>query len=243
MGSSGYDDTPLAGLVAEACDHLDQALNVARPLYAELYFPTRLRPEALTVGAAPASRPPGPGDTAAQHAYGLMVRHVARAHEHLGRLNWEDPGRVWNPQPLLHVPWAHARLVTWTETETAVQRLTAMLADLVQAQAAGRLDVDAERVVRRACAEARAALVDAWDRPDDGGAGTSEAGTFVTPPSHWPGPNPRRCRRVVDEVSGERCGRIMGGRGGDVCQAHVQADYRARVRDAVVDADHGRRRR
>jgi hypothetical protein len=151
-----------------------------------------------------------------------MTRHIARAHHHL------DPGdgdsRHWRPTRVLGVPYDQARHVPLPELRVAVRTLQWLLAAWANTDLSALTARDRRRV-EAACDEAHAALA-AWDQPEHGRG--DEAGTFLRPPAHWPGRNPRRCKRLLADTCKDVNGALMGKRRGNTCQACAQVEYRRR---------------
>ncbi len=199
----------------DAVDKLVRARDLYTACYADAAWPTAVAFDAPKTRTLAVSGSQPPGDLVVREALERCARAVAGTLEHLGVADLHKPATERPPSPgNIH-----------GNVRTAVHLLLAVRDNAEQ------LDESARRRVHRACASARTAWR-VWDTIPariplaEASAYRAAHGTVATPPSHWPGPNPARCRRQVD---GKACGRLLEpGRRGKVCQVCANRDARRR---------------
>lgn len=229
--------------IADARDCLTRAAALYAQFWDAAYYPPaagrvetvmidnrRGVPEEYGVKARPtnppASKPPRGGDRELRGMLRSTVRRLQTCIEHLDATDTAPPTFPLTreaPPAIVQMHTIHAcRALTWAQNHHR---------ELNPAQ---------RRRIATACAHARGAL-QGWDTPPETGdmrratsiegfaraqlKARKEHGTAISPPEHWPGPNPRRCKREGCEGPDGKP-RLMGDRRGNVCQSCTDKDAR-----------------
>lgn len=237
--------------LAHAAMDARDCLTRAAALYAQhwrdaAYQTSKTNDAGKVSGGKPGSRAPV-GDVELHAALRASTRHLARCIDALTTAvgGGEPPHYplTSNAAPTivaLHTMHA-ARMLR--NVERSAEQLAAIRRDdpTEAEQAAEQAKAKTRRRIFDACAEARSALA-AWDTPVEttqmrhatseigharaAAVSRAEHGTAITPPRHWPGPSPKRCKRKGCQGADGKP-RLIGQRK-DICDACAKRDSRNR---------------